>query len=146
MELVIEELRFRSSSGQCAATLTRPDRVGRPPLLVMGHGLGATHEMGLQQYAKRFAQAGIASLAFTYRHFGDSSGWPRQLLSVGRQLDDWRSALRGTSFGGRTRVGDGKPRSRAAGRRGSMPIHRRRCVDNGDTTAYCRATDTARVA
>jgi uncharacterized protein len=93
MELVIEELRFRSSSGQCAATLTRPDRVARPPLMVMGHGLGATREMGLQPYAERFAQAGIASLAFTYRHFGDSSGWPRQLLSVGRQLDDWRSAL-----------------------------------------------------
>jgi pimeloyl-ACP methyl ester carboxylesterase len=94
MELVIEELRFRSSSGQCAATLIRPGRVTKPPLVLMGHGLGATREMGLQPYAERFAEAGIASLAFTYRHFGDSTGWPRQLLMVGRQLDDWCSALR----------------------------------------------------
>ena len=94
MELVIEELRFRSSSGQYAATLIRPGRVTKPPLVLMGHGLGATREMGLQQYAERFAEAGIASLSFTYRHFGDSTGWPRQLLMVGRQVEDWRSALR----------------------------------------------------
>jgi hypothetical protein len=35
MELVIEELRFRSSSGQCAATLIRPGRVTKPPLVLM---------------------------------------------------------------------------------------------------------------
>jgi pimeloyl-ACP methyl ester carboxylesterase len=72
--------------------------------------------MGLVPYAERFAEAGFASMAFTYRHFGDSSGSPRQLLHVGRQLEDWASALRfarteidadserialwGTSFGG----------------------------------------------
>jgi uncharacterized protein len=94
MALVIEELRFRSSSGQCAATLIRPGGVTKPPRVLMGHGLGATREMGLQPYAERFAEAGIASLSFTYRHFGDSTGWPRQLLMVGRQLEDGRSPLR----------------------------------------------------
>jgi hypothetical protein len=77
MELVIEELRFRSSSGQCAATLTPPDRVTRPPLLVLGHGVGAARETGLQRRCvDRFAQAGIDSLAFTYpvRHFDFYAG------------------------------------------------------------------------
>ncbi|MEH0532630.1 prolyl oligopeptidase family serine peptidase [Streptomyces stelliscabiei] len=40
-----------------------------------------------------FAQAGIAALAFTYRHFGDSGGHPRQLLSIKRQLTDWDAAI-----------------------------------------------------
>jgi hypothetical protein len=30
--------------------------------------------MRLDAFAERFAQAGIAALAFTYRHFGDSGG------------------------------------------------------------------------
>jgi hypothetical protein len=50
--------------------------------------------MGLAPYAERFARAGIAALAFTYRHFGDSGGEPRQLLDIDRQLEDWGSALR----------------------------------------------------
>ena len=32
-------------------------------------------------------------LAFTYRHFGDSGGQPRQLLSIKRQLADWDAAI-----------------------------------------------------
>ncbi|MFD0441075.1 alpha/beta hydrolase [Streptomyces chartreusis] len=70
-----------------------PSRVVSPPVVVLGHGLGATREMRLDAFAKRFAQAGIASLAFTYRHFGDSGGSPRQLLSIKRQITDWDSAL-----------------------------------------------------
>ena len=31
--------------------------------------------------------AGMAALVFDYRHFGDSEGEPRQLISVRRQLD-----------------------------------------------------------
>ena len=49
--------------------------------------------MRLDAFAERFAQAGIAALAFTYRHFGDSSGQPRQLLSIKRQLADWDAAI-----------------------------------------------------
>lgn len=49
--------------------------------------------MRLDAFAERFAQAGIAALAFTYRHFGDSGGQPRQLLSIKRQLCDWDAAI-----------------------------------------------------
>jgi pimeloyl-ACP methyl ester carboxylesterase len=60
---------------------------------VLAHGFGATRHGRLAAYAERFAAAGYRALVFDYRHFGDSGGEPRQLLSVGRQLDDWRAAL-----------------------------------------------------
>jgi dienelactone hydrolase len=106
---------FPSGDSECKAWGFRPD-VERPPVVILGHGLGAVREMGLAPFAERFARAGIAALAFTYRHFGDSGGDPRQLLDIDHQLEDWASALRyargltnvdtgriaiwGTSFGG----------------------------------------------
>lgn len=109
------DVAFNSSGDECRAWLFMPD-VERPPLVILGHGLGATREYGLEPFAQRFAEAGIAALVFTYRHFGDSGGQPRQLLDIERQLGDWaaalayartlkevdtsRIALWGTSFGG----------------------------------------------
>jgi fermentation-respiration switch protein FrsA (DUF1100 family) len=109
------DVAFTSSGDECRAWLFMPE-AKRPPLVILGHGLGGTREYGLEPYARRFAEAGIAALAFTYRHFGDSGGHPRQLLDIERQLGDWaaalayarsldeidstRIALWGTSFGG----------------------------------------------
>src|SRR5213082_1890740 len=109
------DVAFNSSGDECRAWLFLPD-AERPPLVILGHGLGATREYGLEPYARRFSDAGIAALVFTYRHFGDSGGEPRQLLEIERLLDDWaaalayarnldgidtaRIALWGTSFGG----------------------------------------------
>ncbi|MET0703109.1 MAG: alpha/beta hydrolase [Mycobacterium sp.] len=61
----------------------------------MGHGLGATRELRLDAYARRFAQAGIAALAFTHRGFGESAECrpPRQVLSLRRQIQNWEAAL-----------------------------------------------------
>jgi dienelactone hydrolase len=87
------DITFRSGDSNCAAWLYLPTGVTAPPVVVLGHGLGATREMRLDAFAERFAQAGIAALAFTYRHFGDSDGRPRQLLSIKRQLADWDAAL-----------------------------------------------------
>ena len=84
---------FPSGDTTCAAWLYLPDGVTSPPVVILGHGLGGTREMRLDAFAERFAQAGIAALAFTYRHFGDSGGHPRQLLSIKRQLADWDAAL-----------------------------------------------------
>lgn len=61
--------------------------------MILGHGFGVTRAARLGAYAERFAAAGIAALAFDYRHFGDSEGEPRQLLDIGRQLGDWQAAL-----------------------------------------------------
>jgi dienelactone hydrolase len=87
------DVAFESAGDNCAAWLFLPDGVERPPVVILGHGLGGTREMGLDAYAERFAQAGVAALAFTYRHFGDSGGRPRQLLSINRQLADWEAAI-----------------------------------------------------
>src|SRR5947199_9043240 len=110
------DVSFASGEDACAAWLYLPAGVISPPVVILGHGLGGTREMRLDAFAERFAQAGIAALAFTYRHFGDSTGQPRQLLSIKRQLADWdaaiahvksrddvdgsRTAVWGSSFGG----------------------------------------------
>lgn len=88
-----EDVVFASGDSTCAAWLYLPTDVPSPPVVILGHGLGATREMRLDAFAERFAQAGFAALAFTYRHFGDSGGQPRQLLSIKRQLDDWDAAI-----------------------------------------------------
>lgn len=87
------DVTFASGDSTCAAWLYLPTGVTAPPVVVLGHGLGAVREMRLDAYAERFAEAGIAALAFTYRHFGDSGGEPRQLLSIKRQLADWDAAI-----------------------------------------------------
>lgn len=87
------DVSFVSGEATCAAWLYLPAAVVSPPVVILGHGLGATREMRLDAFAERFAQAGIAALAFTYRHFGDSGGQPRQLLSIKRQLADWDAAI-----------------------------------------------------
>lgn len=106
---------FPVGGDQCAATLCLPANEN-PPIIVMAHGLGAVREMGLAAYAERFTAAGYACLVFDYRHFGDSEGTPRHLLSPRKQLADWTAAIAyartlpqvdgdrviawGTSFGG----------------------------------------------
>ena len=86
------DVAFPSAGNVCRGWLYMPDAED-PPLVILGHGLGGTREYGLEPYAQRFADAGIASLVFTYRHFGDSGGQPRQLLDIQRQLGDWAAAL-----------------------------------------------------
>jgi pimeloyl-ACP methyl ester carboxylesterase len=82
----------------------------------MAHGLGSIKTLRLSAFAERFQAAGYACLVFDYRHFGESEGEPRELLSIKRQRADWRAAtafarsldevdpsrvvLWGTSFGG----------------------------------------------
>lgn len=110
---------FPSGGDQCTGDLWLPADASPTspiPIVILGHGLGGTRAMGLQRFAERFRDAGIAALTFDYRHFGDSGGAPRQLLSISRQREDWQAAIAwarsheaidparvaiwGTSFGG----------------------------------------------
>ena len=75
---------FPSGPDECHAWLYLPKGGGRPPVVVMAHGLGGVREMRLDAYAERFAAAGYVCLVFDYRHFGASGGQPRQLLSIRR--------------------------------------------------------------
>src|SRR3954453_11513502 len=88
-----EDIEFHSGGNTCAAWLYRPEGDEPHPIVVLAHGFGGVREARLWAYAERFADAGIAALVFDYRGFGGSSGEPRQLLSIPRQLDDWRAAL-----------------------------------------------------
>jgi hypothetical protein len=85
------ELTFPSGDGRCAAWLYQASPNTRQPgesapCIVLAHGFGGVREARLGAFAERFAEAGIAALVFDYRHFGASSGEPRQLLDIHRQL------------------------------------------------------------
>lgn len=88
-----EETSFESDGVRCAAWLYQPAVEGPHPCVVLAHGFGGTREARLGAFAERFRDAGMAALVFDYRHFGDSAGEPRQLLSIGGQLADWRAAI-----------------------------------------------------
>lgn len=59
----------------------------------MAHGFGAERTFGLEPFAERFTQAGLAAFLFDYRCFGDSEGEPRNWISPRRHLQDWEAAL-----------------------------------------------------
>ncbi|MFG3224712.1 alpha/beta hydrolase [Kitasatospora sp. NPDC048194] len=66
---------------------------GGRPCVVMAHGFGGTRDSGLLNYAEGFAEAGLDTLVFDYRGFGDSGGTARQDVSVRRQRQDYHAAL-----------------------------------------------------
>jgi dienelactone hydrolase len=87
------DVEFASEQGTCAAWLYVPDGDGPFPAVVLAHGWTGVREQRLDAYAVRFAEVGLAALVFDYRHFGASSGEPRQLLDIKRQLADWAAAV-----------------------------------------------------
>jgi pimeloyl-ACP methyl ester carboxylesterase len=93
MEFSRSDISFPSSGQLCRGWLYLPAAQGPHATIVMAHGFGAVKEMGLDRFAERFAAAGYACLVFDYRHFGASEGEPRQLLDIGRQLEDWAAAI-----------------------------------------------------
>ena len=88
-----QDVVFASGGGTCAAWLYVPAADGPFPAVVLAHGWTGVREQRLDAYAERFAAAGLAALVFDYRHFGASSGEPRQLLDVKLQLADWAAAV-----------------------------------------------------
>ena len=92
-EWVRSDVDFVSRGSRCAAWLYLPRTVARPPVVIMAHGFAAERTFGLEPFAERFAQAGLAVLLFDYRCFGDSGGEPRNWVSPRRHLQDWEAAL-----------------------------------------------------
>ncbi|MEM3867796.1 MAG: alpha/beta fold hydrolase [Candidatus Jordarchaeales archaeon] len=84
---------FVSGGLKCAGWLYLPE-VKKPPVVVMAHGFAAERSFQLTAFAERFCREGMAVFLFDYRHFGDSEGRPRNLVSVKKQLEDWRNALK----------------------------------------------------
>ncbi|MFC1543399.1 alpha/beta hydrolase [Candidatus Neomarinimicrobiota bacterium] len=89
-----EDVTFDVKGTPVSAWLFLPeDRSAPVPCIVMGHGLGATKNSGLDVYAGRFQEAGFAVLAFDFRHLGESGGEPRQLVWIPYQQEDYAAAI-----------------------------------------------------
>ena len=89
-----EDLAFTSQGVKCRGYFYQPDQTAaKRPCIVMAHGFGATRECGIAPFAEAFCNAGYTVFLFDYRHFGDSDGRPRQLLSPEREVQDWLAAL-----------------------------------------------------
>jgi fermentation-respiration switch protein FrsA (DUF1100 family) len=66
----------------------------KPPVIIMAHGLGAQKDFkGFETYAKRFVEEGWAVFVFDYRNFGNSGGWPRNLIDPIRHVQDYHAAI-----------------------------------------------------
>ena len=89
-----DDLTFDSEGVRCAAWHYRPPvPAASTPCVVIAHGFDGVREQCLDDYAERFAAAGMAALVFDYRRFGSSDGEPRQLFHNKSQLADWRAAI-----------------------------------------------------
>jgi len=89
-----KDVTFKVKEMSLSAWLYLPENLSVPvPCIIMGHGLGATKDAGLEPYAIRFQEAGFAVLAFDYRHLGESEGEPRQLIWIPYQQEDYAAAI-----------------------------------------------------
>jgi uncharacterized protein len=89
-----EDVRIPWRGEQIAAYVYRPSpKASAAPCVVMAHGFSGTRDDGLPAYAEAFRKAGFVVILFDYRHFGASSGQPRQLLDIGRQQGDYRTVI-----------------------------------------------------
>ncbi|NGX07751.1 alpha/beta fold hydrolase [Mycobacteroides franklinii] len=89
-----QNIRFNSHGIDCDAWLYRADSAEESaPVVVMAHGVGGTKDSGLAPFAERLAEAGMHALAFDYRGFGSSDGFPRQQVSFSHQIGDYHAAI-----------------------------------------------------
>jgi len=88
-----EDIEFRSEGTRVRGHLYLPERGGPHPALAMAGGWCYVKELALPEYARALADAGIAVLAFDYRHFGESDGEPRQHVDPWAQVEDYKNAL-----------------------------------------------------
>jgi uncharacterized protein len=90
-----DEVQIPVGGTELAAWLYKPAHAEADgvPCVVLAHGFTGVRDMQLHRPAERFASAGFAALVFDYRHFGDSGGEPRQVLSIREQYEDWDAAI-----------------------------------------------------
>ncbi|AWZ01960.1 serine aminopeptidase, S33 [Rhodobiaceae bacterium] len=87
------DISFLSDDCLCSGWFYKPKADGLRPCIVMAHGFGAVKEMRLDAYASRFCDAGYNVLVFDYRGFGASEGYPRRVVDIEMQHEDWRAAI-----------------------------------------------------
>lgn len=101
---VRHDVRFPSAAGECRR-LHAPEGASehqRVTIVVMAHGFGGIKEHRPDGFAERLVARAYAGLVFDYRHLGQSSGRPRNVVSIGTQLADWRNAVDSRPHGPRS--------------------------------------------
>lgn len=89
-----KEIEFKSKGITCRGWLDTPDQGKGPfPLVIMGGGWCYVKEIVMPHYANIFVPAGLATLIFDYRYFGDSDGLPRQHVNPYDQHEDYKNAI-----------------------------------------------------
>ena len=82
-----------ASGDDLEAWVYQPDGHGPHPAVVMAHGFAGVKAGGLEPFAERFCREGFTAVAFDYRHWGGSSGEPREVTSIPRQREDYRTVI-----------------------------------------------------
>ena len=87
-------VRIPTASGDdLEAWVYQPDGHGPHPAVVMAHGFAGVKAGGLEPFAERFCRERFTAVAFDYRHWGGSSGEPREVMSIPRQREDYRTVI-----------------------------------------------------
>ena len=91
MQQVIE---FKSAGETIRGWLFTPDGATGPfPTIIMAGGWCYVKELVQPDYAKTFADAGLAAILFDYRNFGASDGERRQHIDPNAQIEDYKNAI-----------------------------------------------------
>ncbi|HHW61622.1 MAG TPA: alpha/beta hydrolase [Syntrophomonadaceae bacterium] len=93
MDITIQAHSFFSKNQRCQGLFYSPQQAKPVPIIVMAHGFACQQDFALPFFAYRFAENGIGVFTFDYRHFGNSEGTPRQLISLKKQRQDWNAAV-----------------------------------------------------
>ena len=70
-----------------------PGAKGPAPAITMAHGYAGVKELGLERFARAFAEAGFVVLLHDHRNFGASDGAERGDVDPWQQIADWRRAI-----------------------------------------------------
>src|ERR1700683_1989542 len=87
------DVEFKSDGITLRGHLYLPEGAGPHPLVVMAGGWCYVKELVQPDYARVFADAGLAALVFDYRNLGTSDGEPRQHLDPWQQIEDYKNAI-----------------------------------------------------
>jgi dienelactone hydrolase len=89
-------LEFKSKGVSCHGWLYLPDdlKPGKiAPAVVMAHGFASVKKMGLADFAEVFVKAGLVTMVFDYRCWGQSQGEPRNQMFAHDMVEDYRNAI-----------------------------------------------------
>ncbi len=92
----VRRVEFPSQGAVLRGRLYLPDNAGTDPspVVVMAHGFSGTAQgMGLDGYAARFCEDGLAVLLYDHRNLGFSDGEPRQEINRWVQARGYRDAI-----------------------------------------------------